>query len=1594
MGIRLGPLLLAAMILLATIPADLVPLLYPAGASGLTVTGTQVIENQTVHVSGSVVVEPGGTLRLRNATLVINESSNCQYSITVKEGGTLILEGGSKITTNSSQGYQILVNGTLNVTDSTLEYLGGCNPGILARGPSPLLYFKNALIKYTGSSINVIQVSGDEDSDPTTLARLEVHGLRFQSLTGYAIYNLFYISGDTVFNINRLDTSHPSVSISSYDVNVNYGNNARSNATTLYIRNSWIHKLYYRADNKATDLEITNLTVESYTDINGFQWSDHTNATITRSELNGTVKLTYLNAHISSTRFGNGRLEVRDCNLTMDSVNITNPQASLGDPFKITQSLYVTSTIDINRLLIEGVANSGTYLRNGIYIYSESIPSRTASRITIANLQIQPAPGEKVVGVYIDKNSGTPITIRDSKLPGIAFGYYRDASYNSMNLYLDNVTTLDNKPIVIIRDANGVTVTGSYGQVLIYNSSNIVVDGVSFTTGVPGPIAVSHSDSITIRGVTITRDSYLYGIKVFDARTVSIEDVTVNGSITFPKLLGVEVNNATVHIRDSRLEGSRLINIDYGGSVTVNNSTLRSTDPDVLVKAISLVRHSNLWINGSVVESEAVTIYSWIPSSTESACDNVTVTYSRLESSQKVIDVAYHGEVRILHSSISRRAGSTSTDSLLRFYPSWGSRDLIIRGSNITNNGVEVGSLIYTTGSYNMHIEDNRIIGPGKMGIDISFFSNSSGVEAVIARNTFEGQTISIHIANSIGVQAVNNTIYSRPGYPGGILIDGVSYSYLDRARHAITGNTIDGKPIVYVYDATTTITSASQVIALNARVTINGLTMDSRPGLIQAYTSKITINNSVINVRDYLSRADSYGYYPVIRDWLDSHIEFVNSRIESNSQYVTVIYLSSSSDNEDHSTLVFNGANITGSAYRFLYSSRTSSLPRLYISNSIITINGTNPTLNNFYLAFIDQLEIRDTEINTTVYNVLDIDDGNRVLMKNVSVHSPQPGTIITNYAFDLRSIYSLTLSRVEFIDTRGIYLVDTHVFYAREMNISTSDRGAGALFTIWSSDTVFDQPRITHTKDTILDVRSGTTNVISPILDETTWTNTDPVSGWAVFQANGGNLRIAGLNATGIGGEPLRITGGTLTVHESVVSRNPGYGLTVRGGTANVTDNYWGGSDGPNVTTLGADATDPEEIYYSSGIGSLTYSPYLGAPPSDSTPPAINVTAPSDGVDVRGLIDVNFTYSDDYGVMVVMVFLNDSIAGVAYPPAGTVGVDTSKFPDGYYNLRVVALDWAGNRAERVIGINVKNYHPSARILEPENGALVSGRVDVRVYVYDDNLKNWTLKVDGTSIWSGYTTGYFTVSWDSSRVADGSHTLTLEAWDLDGNYDSDSITLTVDNTAPALTVTGPANNSVVSGDLSLGFTASEVHPDSYMVYLNGTLIEQGALSSGTHTITVATTDYADGTYNITIIANDTAGNRASEWRIYKFDNTRPSVSITEPSDGDQVAGTVTITVDASDANGIAWVAIYINGTLVSNQTGPGPYTYDWNTTREPPGSYTIQAVAADPAGNTKTDSVNVLVNPTPVPEPGYTPLAALLAIATLLVAYTRRKRP
>ena len=936
----------------------------------------------------------------------------------------------------------------------------------------------------------------------------------------------------------------------------------------------------------------------------------------------------------------------------------------------------------------------------------------------------------------------------------------------------------------------------------------------------------------------------------------------------------------------------------------------------------------------------------------------------------------------ITGSNITKAAGSTDTQTLVDL-ASDSAQSVIVRDSIIENKAVEQPVIVQLSYKNNINFTGNKVLGEADVGLKIQSFSNDTGYKALVASNQFTGQKISVSLSSSVGVTIVNNTITSEAGYPGGIFIPYITFTTIDYARHDIRNNTIDGVPIVYLDSTTSNITNASQIIALNSTALVENLTLTGRPGMIQAYLSKITVRNASIVVEDY---ADNY---PVIRDWLDSTLILENTTITANTPSGYLVYLAS--DTDDHSRLVMNRLKFTGTVYKAVYEASISADPVLEIRDSVFQYNGSIQGL--IQMARERLLVVADSEFNTSVPNVFYITGGDSALFTNVYFHSPQPGSIIRGYAVTLSNIYSLTLESVEFQDVRGAYLSNIHSFYFGDISISTSDSYAGgALFTVWGLDGVFYKPVITHTRDLAIDLRSGTGNIISPIMDNSTWTNTDPLYGWAVLQANGGALRVAGLNATSIGGEPLRITGGTLEAHQGILSRNPGYGLTVRGGTANVTSNYWGTPDGPNVTTSGADSVDPEEIYYQNGTGTLYYTPYLGGSPSDTSPPEVNITAPAAGEDVHGLIDVNVTYSDDYGVMVVIVFLNDSVAGILYPPAGTVKVDTSKFPDGQYTLRAVAYDWAGNSAEKSVVINVKNYHPSARILEPEDGDLVGGYVKVYIYVYDDNLENWTLEADDTVVWTGIYTGYFTVSWDSSRFPDGSHILKLEAWDKDGNYDSDNITVLTDNTDPKVEIDSPGNNSVVKGVVSLTFTILEDHPDTYQVYVNSSLYVEGPAVNGTITVNVDTTAFQDGPYTVTVAVNDTVGNENSTSISLVFDNTKPQVVITNPQNGSIVSGIVDVNVTSNDEYNVAWTSIYINGTLVYNATGPGPHVYEWNTTESGPGIYNITAVASDTAGNTNTTTVLVTVAATPVPESPLVPLVTAV-LAVLVAAWVGIKR-
>jgi len=89
-------------------------------------------------------------------------------------------------------------------------------------------------------------------------------------------------------------------------------------------------------------------------------------------------------------------------------------------------------------------------------------------------------------------------------------------------------------------------------------------------------------------------------------------------------------------------------------------------------------------------------------------------------------------------------------------------------------------------------------------------------------------------------------------------------------------------------------------------------------------------------------------------------------------------------------------------------------------------------------------------------------------------------------------------------------------------------------------------------------------------------------------------------------------------------------------------------------------------------------------------------------------------------------------------------------------------------------------------------------------------------------------------------------------------------------------------------------------------------------------------------------------------------DTTAPTASLTSPSDGAQVGGTVTIQVSASDNVSVSRVIFYLDGAILGTDT-TAPYSASWNTTNGSNGTYALKARAFDAAGNIG-NSANVSV--------------------------------
>src|SRR5207249_283724 len=184
------------------------------------------------------------------------------------------------------------------------------------------------------------------------------------------------------------------------------------------------------------------------------------------------------------------------------------------------------------------------------------------------------------------------------------------------------------------------------------------------------------------------------------------------------------------------------------------------------------------------------------------------------------------------------------------------------------------------------------------------------------------------------------------------------------------------------------------------------------------------------------------------------------------------------------------------------------------------------------------------------------------------------------------------------------------------------------------------------------------------------------------------------------------------------------------------------------------------------------------------------------------------------------------------------------------------------------------------------------------------------------------------------------------------------------DSVPPAISITAPGAGTTVNGaSVTISASASD------NIGVAGVQFKLDGVNLGSEIITAPysmswnTLLASSATHTICAVARDAAGNKTTSSSITvtvknPADTIAPAVSITSPTAGSTVPGSVTIMASALDNFGVVGVQFKVDGTNVGAEATAPPYSVVWNASAATAGSnHTLTAVARDAAGNRATSA-------------------------------------
>jgi len=288
------------------------------------------------------------------------------------------------------------------------------------------------------------------------------------------------------------------------------------------------------------------------------------------------------------------------------------------------------------------------------------------------------------------------------------------------------------------------------------------------------------------------------------------------------------------------------------------------------------------------------------------------------------------------------------------------------------------------------------------------------------------------------------------------------------------------------------------------------------------------------------------------------------------------------------------------------------------------------------------------------------------------------------------------------------------------------------------------------------------------------------------------------------------------------------------------------------------------------------------------DTKAPPLTITGPTEGL-LTSTPNIDVTAETEPNAYA-------EVNGKAVPVDSSGKLDrVITLEEGDNTIFVTVMDKAGNVREANVTVSLDSVLPNLVILDPTDREYVATQ-DIKVVgLVEDGAK---LKINNMDVrFQGSSFQY------QLRLQEGDNTITIEAWDVAGNYNVKTIIVTLDKRPPTLVLLTPSDNMFTNQKLIL--VSGQTEPTN-KVTISGDLVAVDP-STGYFERSMV---MKSGANKFVVVATDAYGNAISRSVTVVQDTEAPTLTVLSPDNG-TVTNQDTIRVDGITELG---ASVTVNG--------------------------------------------------------------------------------